>query len=71
MIVLSDADGAAVRSGQDWLERIVNQVSAPVRWDACMRSMAGLGVTALIELPRRARWPAWPGARCPAWTCSP
>ena len=51
MIVLSDADGAAVRSGQDWLERIVNQVSAPVRWDACMRSMAGLGVTALIELP--------------------
>ena len=51
MIVLSDADGAAVQSGQDWLERIVNQVSAPVRWDACMRSMAGLGVTALIELP--------------------
>jgi [acyl-carrier-protein] S-malonyltransferase len=51
MIVLSDADGAAVQSGQDWLERIVNQVSAPVRWDACMRSMAALGVTALIELP--------------------
>ena len=51
MIVLSDADGAAVQSGQDWLERIINQVSAPVRWDACMRSMAGLGVTALIELP--------------------
>jgi [acyl-carrier-protein] S-malonyltransferase len=51
MTLLSDADGAAVRSGQDWLDRIVNQVSAPVRWDACMRSMAGLGVTALIELP--------------------
>jgi len=51
MTLLSDADGAAVRSGQDWLNRIVNQVSAPVRWDACMRSMAGLGVTALIELP--------------------
>jgi [acyl-carrier-protein] S-malonyltransferase len=51
MTLLSDADGAAVRSGQDWLKRIVNQVSAPVRWDACMRSMAGLGVTAMIELP--------------------
>lgn len=51
MTLLSDADGAAVQSGQDWLVRIVNQVSAPVRWDACMRSMAGLGVTALIELP--------------------
>lgn len=49
--LLSDADGAAVRTGEDWLERIVSQVSAPVRWDACMRSMAGLGVTALIELP--------------------
>src|SRR5437763_2257828 len=51
MVLLSDADGTAVRSGQDWLARIVNQVSSPVRWDACMRSMAGLGVTALIELP--------------------
>ena len=51
MTLLSDADGAAVQSGQDWLDRIVNQVSAPVRWDACMRSMAELGVTALIELP--------------------
>ena len=51
MTLLSDADGAAVQSGQDWLTRIVNQVSAPVRWDACMRSMAELGVTALIELP--------------------
>jgi [acyl-carrier-protein] S-malonyltransferase len=51
MTLLSDADGAAVQSGQDWLDRIVNQVSGPVRWDACMRSMAELGVTALIELP--------------------
>jgi [acyl-carrier-protein] S-malonyltransferase len=51
MTLLSDADGAAVQSGQDWLTRIVNQVGAPVRWDACMRSMAELGVTALIELP--------------------
>jgi [acyl-carrier-protein] S-malonyltransferase len=51
MALFSDADGAAVRSGPDWLERIVSQVSAPVRWDACLRSMAALGVTALIELP--------------------
>jgi [acyl-carrier-protein] S-malonyltransferase len=51
MTLLQDADGAAVRSGPDWLERIVRQVSAPVRWDACMRSMADLGVTAIIELP--------------------
>ena len=51
MTLLSDADGAAVSSGQDWLERIVRQVSAPVRWDACLRTLAGLGVTGIIELP--------------------
>lgn len=51
LILLSNADGAAVRSGSDWLSRIVNQVSAPVRWDECMRSMGRLGVTAVIELP--------------------
>src|SRR6185437_3010655 len=33
------------------LQRIITQVSAPVRWDACMQGMAGLGVTALLELP--------------------
>jgi [acyl-carrier-protein] S-malonyltransferase len=26
-------------------------VTAPVRWDLCMRTMADLGVTAIIELP--------------------
>jgi [acyl-carrier-protein] S-malonyltransferase len=49
--LLSNADGAAVKSGTDWLKRIVAQVSAPVRWDLCMASMARAGVTALIELP--------------------
>jgi [acyl-carrier-protein] S-malonyltransferase len=49
--LLSNRDGAVVRSGADWLERVVAQVSAPVRWDACMQGMARLGVTALLELP--------------------
>jgi [acyl-carrier-protein] S-malonyltransferase len=48
--LLSNADGAVVASGRDWLERIVTQVSAPVRWDECMHTMSGLGATALIEL---------------------
>jgi [acyl-carrier-protein] S-malonyltransferase len=51
IVLLSNADGRAVTSGQDWLERIVVQVSAPVRWDECMHSMSELGVSALIELP--------------------
>ncbi len=49
--LLSNADGAVVRTGADWLERIVTQVSTPVRWDKCMQAMPGLGVTAIIELP--------------------
>ena len=51
MTLLSDADGAAVTTGKEWLERVIAQVAAPVRWDLCMRTMAELGVTALIELP--------------------
>jgi [acyl-carrier-protein] S-malonyltransferase len=51
MTLLSNADGTAVTTGKEWLERIVAQVAAPVRWDLCMRTMADLGVTALIELP--------------------
>jgi [acyl-carrier-protein] S-malonyltransferase len=49
--LLSNRDGAVVKSGPDWLDRIINQVSAPVRWDLCMQTMQSLGVTALIELP--------------------
>jgi [acyl-carrier-protein] S-malonyltransferase len=51
IMLLSNADGAVVTSGRDWLERIVTQVSAPVRWDQCMHTMSGLGASALIELP--------------------
>jgi [acyl-carrier-protein] S-malonyltransferase len=51
LALLSNRDGSVVRSGTDWLERIVGQVSVPVRWDRCMETMISLGVTALIELP--------------------
>jgi len=50
IMLVSNADGAVVASGRDWLDRIVTQVSAPVRWDKCMQTMSGRGATALIEL---------------------
>lgn len=50
IVLLSNLDGGPVRSGTDWLERIITQVSAPVRWKECMDSMAGLGASAFIEL---------------------
>lgn len=49
--LLSNADGAVVQSGRDYLKRLVLQVSNPVRWDLCMQTMLDLGVTALIEVP--------------------
>ena len=49
-ILLSNADGAVVTSGPEWVDRIVAQIAAPVRWDLCMKTMSGIGVTALIEL---------------------
>lgn len=49
--LLSNADGAVLDRGADWLERIIAQVSMPVRWDKCMQQMTSLGVTTLIELP--------------------
>jgi [acyl-carrier-protein] S-malonyltransferase len=48
--LLSNRDGAVVTSGADWVERVASQVAHPVRWDRCMATMAGLGVTAFIEL---------------------
>ncbi|WP_435111547.1 ACP S-malonyltransferase [Nocardiopsis synnemataformans] len=48
--LLSNADGAVVESGPEYLERLITQVSSPVRWDACTQTLAGLGVTAMIEL---------------------
>ncbi|HEU4567630.1 MAG TPA: acyltransferase domain-containing protein, partial [Marmoricola sp.] len=49
--VISNADGKVVHDGQDLLRRLVKQVSAPVRWDLCMETMADLGVTGILEMP--------------------
>jgi len=48
--LLSNADGAAVASGEDALARLVRQVANPVRWDLCMERMLELGVTGIIEV---------------------
>jgi [acyl-carrier-protein] S-malonyltransferase len=49
-ILLSNADGAAVITGRDLINRLVRQVTLPVRWDLCLRTCADLGVSAAIEL---------------------
>ncbi|MEU8423053.1 ACP S-malonyltransferase [Micromonospora sp. NPDC048835] len=49
--LLSNLDGTAVDEGAAMVQRLVRQVTAPVRWDLCMRTLADLGVTGVIELP--------------------
>ena len=49
--VISNKDGQVVRDGAEVLDRIVNQIANPVRWDLCMETLKTLGVTGVIELP--------------------
>ncbi|SJN23825.1 Malonyl CoA-acyl carrier protein transacylase [Microbacterium esteraromaticum] len=46
----SNRDGAVVTDGQDALDRIVSQVSSPVRWDLCMDAFTAAGITGFIEV---------------------
>jgi len=48
---VSNLDGTIVHHGRDVLERLVNQVSSPVRWDLCMETFKDFGITGLIEIP--------------------
>lgn len=49
--LLSNKDGAVVSGGKDAIDRIVNQIANPVRWDLCMESLVQLGITGVIEFP--------------------
>lgn len=48
--VLSNKDGAVVTDGAEVLNRIVNQIANPVRWDLCMETLVSVGVTGVIEV---------------------
>lgn len=49
--LLSNADGQVVSEGAEMLDRLVAQVTKPVRWDSCIATLHALHVTATIELP--------------------
>ena len=49
--VISNKDGQVVTDSSELLNRIVNQIANPVRWDLCMETLKSLGVTGVIELP--------------------
>ena len=49
--VVTNADGTAVHRAGDVRDRLVRQLTQPVRWDLCQATLRDLGVTAIIELP--------------------
>ena len=51
LMLLSNADGTAVHRAGDVRDRLVRQLTQPVRWDLCQATLRDLGVTAIIELP--------------------
>ena len=50
LTLLSNADGNPVTSGSQMVQRLVSQITSPVRWDLCQQTMVDKGVRAVIEL---------------------
>ena len=48
--VISNKDGAVIRNGREVLDRIVAQISNPVRWDLCMNTLSE-NVSGALEVP--------------------
>ncbi|EWS82653.1 ACP S-malonyltransferase [Brachybacterium phenoliresistens] len=48
--LVSNAGGEVLTDGSRYLDLIVQQVAAPVDWEACMRVFAERGVTAILEV---------------------
>jgi [acyl-carrier-protein] S-malonyltransferase len=48
--VIANADGAVVRSGRELLDRLVGQLTGPVRFDLCLQTLAGLAPSTVMEL---------------------
>ncbi len=49
--LLSNADGQPVASAADAMEKLVAQLTRPVRWDLCSAYLAQADVTAIVEFP--------------------
>lgn len=48
--ILSNSDGTSVETGREYVDRLVKQVTNPVRWDLCQESLLNTGITGMIEL---------------------
>ena len=51
VMLLSNFDGRPVTSACDAMEKLVAQLTRPVRWDLCNATVRDLGATAIVEFP--------------------
>ncbi|QCH23377.1 ACP S-malonyltransferase [Mycobacteroides salmoniphilum] len=49
--LLSNFDGTPVASGADAMDKLINQLTSPVRWDLCTEYFKTADVQAVVELP--------------------
>jgi [acyl-carrier-protein] S-malonyltransferase len=49
--LLSNFDGAPVASAGDAMEKLVAQLTRPVRWDLCTDTVRALNTHAVVEFP--------------------
>lgn len=50
-VLLSNRDGEPVSSATDAIEKLVAQLTRPVRWDLCNETLRQRNVTAIVEFP--------------------
>jgi [acyl-carrier-protein] S-malonyltransferase len=50
-VLLSNRDGQPVSSAADAMEKLVAQLTRPVRWDLCSETLRQRSVTAIVEFP--------------------
>jgi [acyl-carrier-protein] S-malonyltransferase len=50
-VLLSNRDGQPVSSAADAMEKLVAQLTRPVRWDLCSETLRQRNVTAIVEFP--------------------
>ena len=48
--VVANRDGVVVTSGREALDRLVEQLTGPVRFDLCLQTLSAMGVTGAVEL---------------------
>ncbi len=50
-VLLSNRDGQPVSSASDAMDKLVAQLTRPVRWDLCSETLRQRNITAIIEFP--------------------